>query len=78
LIALTFLPLDGLNSTHPPELRLQAFRTINFAFRKGFASQQFLVLIGNIAAFIPLGILFRSPSTSRSQARPCRSLAWPR
>lgn len=57
LAALTFLPLDGLDTAAPIDLRLQAFRTINFALRKGVTSYQFLVLVGNMAAFVPLGVL---------------------
>jgi glycopeptide antibiotics resistance protein len=57
LVALTFFPFDGLSGSEPVDLRLQAFRTINFALRKGFGSLEFLVLIGNLAAFVPLGML---------------------
>ena len=56
LLLLTFLPLDGLDNGQPVDLRLGLFRTINFAFRRGLESHQFVVLIGNIAAFVPLGI----------------------
>ena len=56
LLLLTFLPLDGLDNGQPVDLRLGLFRTINFAFRRGLESHQFIVLIGNIAAFVPLGI----------------------
>jgi glycopeptide antibiotics resistance protein len=57
LVALTFFPFDGLSGSEPVDLRLQAFRTINFALRKGLGSLEFLVLIGNLAAFVPLGML---------------------
>src|SRR3954452_806390 len=57
LIALTFFPFDGLSGNEPVDLRLQAFRTIDFALRKGPGSQQFIVLLGNVAAFVPLGLL---------------------
>lgn len=56
LLLLTFLPLDGLDNGQPVDLRLGLFRTINFAFSRGLESHQFVVLIGNIAAFVPLGI----------------------
>ena len=56
LLLLTFLPLDGLDNGQPVDLRLGLFRTINFAFRRGLESRQFVVLIGNIAAFVPLGV----------------------
>lgn len=57
LLALTFYPFDGFAGSEPVDLRLQAFRTINFALRKGVGSSQFLVLIGNLLAFVPLGLL---------------------
>jgi len=57
LVALTFFPFDGLSGSEPVDLRLQAFRTINFALRKGLGSLEFLVLIGNLVAFVPLGML---------------------
>jgi glycopeptide antibiotics resistance protein len=57
LLALTFFPFDGLSGSAPVDLRLQAFRTINFALRQGVGSQQFVVLIGNVLAFVPLGLL---------------------
>ena len=66
LVLLTFLPLDGYDYAQEPELRLQAFRTINFAFRKGLVSQQFIVLLGNLAVFIPLGMLLPIVSGRRS------------
>ena len=76
LLLLTFLPLDGLDNGQPVDLRLGLFRTINFAFRRGLESHQFVVLIGNIAAFVPLGIFVplrsssgNSPYRSRSATR---------
>jgi glycopeptide antibiotics resistance protein len=57
LLALTFYPFDGFAGSEPVDLRLQAFRTINFALRKGLGSSQFAVLIGNLLAFVPLGML---------------------
>lgn len=57
LLTLTFFPFAGLHGSDPVDLRLQAFRTINFALRKGPGSFEFGVLIGNIAAFVPLGVL---------------------
>ena len=56
LLLLTFLPLDGIDRSQPVEVRLVLFRTINFALRKGVGSGPFAVLIGNIVAFMPLGI----------------------
>jgi len=57
LVALTFFPFEGLSGGDPVDLRLQAFRTINFALREGIGSREFAVLIGNVAAFVPLGVL---------------------
>ena len=57
LLALTFLPLDGLNNGLPVELRLRAFSTIKYALRQGVESGAFWVLIGNVVAFVPLGVL---------------------
>ena len=57
LLVLTFWPFDGFSGTTPVDLRLHAFRTINFALRKGPESHQFLILIGNVVAFVPLGLL---------------------
>lgn len=57
LVALTYFPFEGLHGSDPVDLRLQAFRTINFAIRKGLQSREFVVLIGNLAAFVPLGVL---------------------
>ena len=56
LLLLTFLPLDGLDNGQPVDLRLGLFRTINFAFRRGLESHQFIILMGNVAAFVPLGM----------------------
>jgi glycopeptide antibiotics resistance protein len=66
LLALTFFPFDGFHGTEPVDLRLQAFRTINFALRKGLGSSQFLVLLGNVAAFVPLGVLVPLLTNRRS------------
>jgi glycopeptide antibiotics resistance protein len=66
LLALTFFPFDGFSGTEPVDLRLQAFRTINFALRKGPGSREFLVLIGNLAAFVPLGLLLPAITGKRS------------
>ncbi len=57
LLVLTFFPFVGLHGTDPVDLRLQAFRTVNFALKKGLSSREFIVLMGNIAAFVPLGLL---------------------
>lgn len=66
LLILTFLPYNGLQGTDPVDLRLQAFRTINFALRKGPGSREFAVLIGNLLAFVPLGLLLPAITGKRS------------
>jgi glycopeptide antibiotics resistance protein len=66
LLALTFYPFDGFAGSEPVDLRLQAFRTINFALRKGLGSSQFTVLIGNLLAFVPLGMLLPLVTNRRS------------
>jgi len=66
LLILTFFPFYGLQGTDPVDLRLQAFRTIEFAFKKGLMSRQFVVLIGNVAAFVPLGMLLPALTIRRS------------
>jgi glycopeptide antibiotics resistance protein len=57
LLFLTFFPFNGLSGTDPVDLRLQAFRTIHFALKKGPGSHEFTVLVGNLVAFVPLGLL---------------------
>ena len=66
LLTLTFLPFNGFHGTDPVDLRLQAFRTINFALRKGVGSREFTVLIGNLVAFMPLGMLLPAITGKRS------------
>ncbi len=66
LLMLTFFPFDGFHGSEPVDLRLQAFRTINFALRKGPGSREFLVLVGNLAAFVPLGLLLPMITGKRS------------
>ena len=65
LLILTFLPYNGLHGTIPVDLRLQAFRTINFALRKGPGTLEFAVLVGNLIAFIPLGLLLPAMTGKR-------------
>jgi len=66
LLFLTFYPYNGLHGTDPVDLRLQAFRTIHFALKKGLGSREFTVLIGNLAAFVPLGLLLPQMFRRRS------------
>jgi glycopeptide antibiotics resistance protein len=68
LLALTFLPLDGLANGMPVELRLRAFATIKYAIRLGPDFRPFWVLIGNVLAFVPLGVLL--PLASRRWSAP--------
>jgi glycopeptide antibiotics resistance protein len=55
LIALTFLPFGEQGG--PIEVRLNLFQTIRGALRLGPGSQEYSVLIGNLLAFVPLGVL---------------------
>ncbi len=66
LAGLTFFPFDGFSGSEPVDLRLQAFRTINFALKKGLGSREFLILIGNLVAFMPLGMLVPQITGRRS------------
>jgi glycopeptide antibiotics resistance protein len=66
LLTLTFFPFDGFHGTDPVDLRLQVFRTIHFALKKGLGSREFTVLIGNLAAFVPLGLLLPQMIRRRS------------
>jgi|tagenome__1003787_1003787.scaffolds.fasta_scaffold20788495_2 glycopeptide antibiotics resistance protein len=66
LLALTFFPFDGFSGSQAVDLRLQAFRTINFALRQGIRSHEFLVLVGNLAAFVPVGLLLPAVIGRRS------------
>src|SRR3954451_16563661 len=66
LLALTFFPFDGFSGNQAVDLRLQAFRTINFALRQGIRSHEFLVLVGNLAAFVPVGLLLPAVIGRRS------------
>jgi glycopeptide antibiotics resistance protein len=68
LVTLTFFPFDGFHGTDPVDLRLQAFRTIHFALKKGLGSREFTVLIGNLVAFVPLGLLLPQMIGRRSVA----------
>jgi glycopeptide antibiotics resistance protein len=60
LLALTFLPLPAL-SVGPTgvalDIELRPFHTIGRALELGSGSPQFRLLLGNIAAFVPLGVL---------------------
>jgi len=66
LLALTFFPFDGFAGNQAVDLRLQAFRTINFALRQGIRSHEFLVLVGNVAALVPVGLLLPAVVGRRS------------
>jgi glycopeptide antibiotics resistance protein len=66
LLTLTFMPLAGSDRTQSVDLRLIPFRTISFAFRSGLLSREFVVLIGNVVAFIPVGVLVPVISGRRS------------
>ena len=55
LLALTFLPFGEQGG--PIEVRLNLLQTIRGALRLGPGSQEYSVLIGNLLAFVPLGVL---------------------
>jgi len=57
LFALTFLPLGGVNYPNASKINLDPFATIERALSLGPRSVSFRLLIGNIVAFLPLGLL---------------------
>lgn len=57
LLTLTFLPLGDPEGARASALNLTPFKTINHALRGGPHSQGFLIFVGNLAAFIPVGLL---------------------
>jgi glycopeptide antibiotics resistance protein len=57
LLALTFLPLNGAFRESVVDIHLVPFKSIGLALRRGPGTQEFAVLIGNILAFVPLGVL---------------------
>src|SRR3954452_4886430 len=66
LLALTFFPFDGFSGSQAVDLRLQEFRTINFALRQGMRSHEFLLLAGHLGGFVPVGPLLPAVLGRRS------------
>ena len=62
LVALTFLPIGTDASVQYDRVNLTPFATIRPALRHGPGSTVFALLVGNIAAFVPLGILLPAVS----------------
>jgi glycopeptide antibiotics resistance protein len=72
LIGLTFfpLPLPPLAVDGPAfDLNLRPLRTIGPALDFGPGSQQFRLLVGNLLAFVPLGVLLPLAGLRHSWAR---------
>ncbi len=57
LLALTLLPDAGSDRGSHIRVYLTPFHTIGLAFRQGFGSHEWKILVGNLLAFLPLGIL---------------------
>lgn len=57
LLALTLLPNSGTDRSADVVVHLDPFGTIGLALRRGLSSREGLFLIGNLLAFVPLGVL---------------------
>lgn len=57
LLALTFLPLNGIIAAAPLDIHLVPFKSIGLALRRGPGTHEFVLLVGNVVAFMPVGIL---------------------
>ena len=66
LLTLTFLPLGATTEPGTTDVRLEPFRTIRGALRLGPGSRSFALLIGNIVAFVPVGVLVPALLARRS------------
>jgi glycopeptide antibiotics resistance protein len=73
LLSLTFLPLPLSTeaASYPPKgypwFNVDPFFTIGRALRRGLASHDGLILIGNLLAFVPVGVLLPILRPSRWQ-----------
>lgn len=68
LVGLTFFPFPlppYPADAAPLDLNLRPFRTIGPALNLGPGSQQFRLLVGNLIAFVPLGMLIPAVRPSR-------------
>lgn len=66
LLTLTFMPLAVSDTSQRVDVRLVPFRTISFALRQGLLSGEFFVLVGNIVAFMPVGVIVPLVTNRRS------------
>jgi glycopeptide antibiotics resistance protein len=57
VLGLTLLPVFGVDRQAPIEVHLEPFRTIRNALASGIGSRDFALFLGNIAIFMPLGVL---------------------
>jgi glycopeptide antibiotics resistance protein len=56
VLALTLLPIFGLERDDPVQVQLVPFDTIVVALRSGFFSREFALLVANLAMLMPLGV----------------------
>ena len=70
VLALTLLPVFGVKSNEGPVVHLVPFETIRTALSHDFRSSEFVLLVGNVALFAPLGVLL-----SNLAARPSLGIA---
>jgi glycopeptide antibiotics resistance protein len=66
LLALTFLPFGAQGQPGSLDLRLVPLQTIRGALRLGPGSYEYGVLIGNLLAFVPVGLLVPILTRTRS------------
>jgi glycopeptide antibiotics resistance protein len=66
LLLLTFLPLGDPESVAARQLNLVPLKTIGRALNAGVDSPKFALVLGNLAAFVPLGILVPVMTRKRS------------
>ncbi len=57
ILGMTLLPIFGIEPNDPIIVQLTPFQTIVTAFDRGIRSRDFILLLGNIAMFVPVGIL---------------------
>lgn len=56
VLALTLLPIFGLETDDPVQVQLVPFDTIGVALKSGFFSREFVLLVANLAMLMPLGV----------------------
>ena len=57
LLALTLLPGPGTERDRAVDVHLEPFATIDLALQRGPGTYEFTLLVGNLVAFVPLGLL---------------------